>query len=254
MPSPQPGDWWPEGGVTSLLKRMDACGIERAVIFPPFACQMGHDLRRANLWALNEIKAHRDRLTPAGTVFPLSRDVCEVTQMLHDQGVCLLKIHPSIDQHDIADPAARPFYARAGELGMILNYHTGAHGTRLSLARPEKFDDLSFDFPKLRLVFEHLGGRAYFHDFTAIIANHPGQCFGGLTSIFNPAQYVWHVAPLVAEMIRGLGAKHFIYGMDFPWNSEATTRRDLEVIRSLDIAESDKELILGGNLARLLAG
>ncbi len=252
IPAPRPGDWWPEGGVTTLLNHLDACQIDQAVIFPPFACQVENDMWQANRWALDAVRPHRDRLIPAGTIFPLAPDVSEVMQRLHDEGVRQLKIHPSIDLYDIADPAAGLCYDKAQELGMILDYHTGPHGTRLSLAKPEKFDDLAFDYPHLRLVFEHLGGRPYFQEFTAVLAGHGGQCFGGLTSIYNSQHYMWYIAPFIEEMIKGLGAQHFIFGLDFPWNPIEATQRDLAFIRSLDISDEDRNMILGGNLARLL--
>lgn len=251
-PPPHPGDWWPEGGVATLLSHLDDCQVDQAVVFPPFTCQVENDMWLANRWALDEIRPHRDRLIPAGTIFPLAQDVCQVIQRLHDEGVRLLKIHPSIDLHDIADPAAHLCYAKAQELGMILDYHTGPHGTRLSLAKPEKFDDLAFDYPQLRLVFEHLGGRPYYQEFAAVLAGHRGQCFGGLTSIYNSQGYMWYIAPFIEEMIQGLGAQRFIFGLDFPWNSVESNQRDLAFIRALDISSEDKEMILGGNLARLL--
>ena len=252
IPTPRPGDWWPEGGVTRLLNHLDACQVDMAIIFPPFACQVNNDMWQANRWALDEIKPHRDRLIPAGTIFPLAPDACEVMQRLHDEGIRQLKIHPSIDLHDIADPAAQPFYAKAQELGMILDYHTGPHGTRLSLAKPEKFDNVAFDYPQLRMVFEHLGGRPYYQEFSAILAGHRDRSFGGLTSIYNPQNYLWHIAPFIEEIIRGLGAPHFIFGLDFPWNSVEANQGDQACIRSLNISTEDQAKILGGNLAGLL--
>jgi uncharacterized protein len=252
IPAPQPGDWWPDGSAAKLLRHMDACQVDMAVTFPPFACQVNNDMWQANRWALDEIRPHRDRLIPAGTIFPLAPDACEVMQRLHDQGIRQIKIHPSIDLHDIADPAAQPFYARAQELGMILDYHTGQHGTRLSLARPEKFDDVAFDYPQLRMVFEHMGGRPYYEEFAAVLAGHRGRCFGGLTSIYNPDHYLWYIAPFIEEIIHSLGAQHFIFGLDFPWNSIEANQRDLAFICSLDLSTEDRAMIMGGNLAGLL--
>ena len=53
-------------------------------------------------------------------------------------------------------------------------------------------------------------------------------------------------------MVKGIGARQFIFGLDFPWNSIAATQRHLRLIESLDIPPADKELICGGNLCRLL--
>jgi predicted TIM-barrel fold metal-dependent hydrolase len=254
MPAPIRGSWWPPGDVALLLKHLDACGIDRTVVFPPFACQMGNDMKEANRWALREIKSHADRFIPAGTVFPLAPDILDVLQLLHDEGVRWLKIHPSVDLHDIAEPKAQKFYARAEELGMLLDYHTGPHGTRLALAKPEKFDDLACSHPKLNLLFEHLGGRVYVEEFTAILGNHREHTYGGLTSIFDSGvNYLWLLtAQRIEDIVKGIGAKQFIFGLDFPWNSIEATRRHLQIIDSLSISATDKKLILGGNLARLL--
>jgi predicted TIM-barrel fold metal-dependent hydrolase len=238
-----------------LLRHLDFCGIDRAVIFPPFACQLGNDRMQANLWALGETKKHKDRFIPAGTIFPLADDVLEMLAMLHDEGAKLAKIHPSIDLHDISDPAAAECYAKAEELGIALDYHTGPHGTRLSLAEPGKFDDIAWDYPHLKLVFEHLGGRTYFEQFMAILGNHKaGRIFGGLTSVLDyETNRMWYLGEeRVTDLIRCIGAHKLIYGLDFPWNSAETNKHDIEIIRALDIEEDEKERILGGSLAGLL--
>jgi predicted TIM-barrel fold metal-dependent hydrolase len=255
MPAPAADSGWPAGDSDMLLAHLDACGIDRALVFAPFANQCGGSLSAANRWALREVRAHADRFIPAGTLNPLAADVLDVMQMCYDAGARWVKIHPSIDLHDIADPRLEDFYSRAEGLGMTLDYHTGAHGTRLSLAKPEKFDDLAWNHPKLRLVFEHLGGRAYLREFEAIIANHRGRVLGGLTSVYDPGVgYMWHIPPADLEaMIASLGASRFIFGLDFPWNDIEATKRDLRVIESLPLPASDKALILGGNLLRLLA-
>jgi len=242
-----------------LLKCMDSLGIDMAVVFAPFACQVDNSMRKANLWALKQVKKHPDRLLPCGTLFPLAPDAIELLQLLAGEGVKTVKIHPSIDLYDVSNPAARPFYAEAQRLGIALDFHTGPHGTRLSLASPEKFDDIAWDFNGLRLIFEHMGGRTYFEEFLAIICNHPPQkpdepirIYGGLTSVLK-ANTIWYLGPgRITDMVRIAGADKFIFGLDFPWNKIEDIRSDIEIIKGLDIAVEDKEKILGGNLLRLL--
>ena len=253
MPPLVQNAWWLEGGVDLLLQHLDACEIEKTVVFPPFANQMERSGMSANLWALGEVQRHPDRLIPAGTTFPLADDALEILQMLHDRGIHWVKIHPAIDLHDIADPKAAPFYARAAELGFVLDYHTGPHRAPLSFAKPEKFDALAWQYPGLHWVFEHMGGRVYHLEFAAVLSNHRQNTFGGLTSIYNPKNYLWHIETSQLEaLVKGMGAERFIFGLDFPWNSIEETRQHIRVIRSLDISEEDQALILGGNLARLL--
>ena len=246
---------WPAGDADMLLKHLDYCGIDRAVIFPPFACQVGHSMKDANLWALRQVRMHPDRFIPAGTIFPLAKDILEMLNILHAEGIRLAKIHPSIDLHDIADPQAGACYAKAEEYGIALDYHTGPHGSRLAWADPKKYDDMAWDYPKLKLVFEHLGGRTYFEEFMAILSNHKrGRIFGGLTSVLSYETHkMWYLGlEKIVSLVECAGANTLIYGLDFPWNAAETNKRDIELVRSLTISESDKERILGGNLASLL--
>lgn len=253
---PQPGNrGWPEGDLDMLVRHLDLCGIDKAVIFPPFACQVGNSMKKANLWALQEARKRPDRILPAGTIFPLAPDILEMLDILHAEGIRLAKVHPSIDPYDVTDPAADPCYARAAELGIALDFHTGPHGSRLSWVTPTKYDDLAWNHPTLTLVFEHLGGRTYFEEFMAILANREtGGLFGGLTSVLaKDTQAMWYLGPeRIVDLVRCVGANKLIYGLDFPWNSAAVNARDIAMIRSLDIPQGDKDKILGGTLAALV--
>ena len=256
-----PENSWKPGDAGLLLKYLDYCGIDQAVVFPPFACQYGNNLEQANRWALGQVRQHPDRFLPAGTLFPLAPDAINLLRMLAQEGVKVVKIHPSIDLHDVGDPACRRFYAEAERLNLVLDYHTGPHGTRLSLATPEKFDDLAWDFPNLRLVLEHLGGRAYFEMMLAIIASHKlreqdnlPQVYAGLTSVLDrQVNKAWYLgAERIVDAIEIVGAHKFIFGLDFPWNDMECGRRVIQLIQGFNIPQEDKEKILGGNLLRML--
>lgn len=54
---------WREGDKNMLLAHLDALGIDSAVVFAPFAKQMGGDLKRANLWTLEQV-SDTPRLIP----------------------------------------------------------------------------------------------------------------------------------------------------------------------------------------------
>ena len=253
---PNGGDGgWPQGDSEMLLRHMDFCGIDRVVVFPPFACRMQNNMKKANLWALKEVRKAKDRFIPAGTIFPLAPDILEMLGILHDEGVRLAKIHPSIDVYDVADPSAAGCYARAEELEIALDFHTGPHGTRLSLTEPVKFDNIGWDHPSLKLVFEHVGGRTYFEQFMAILSNHKkGRIFGGLASVLASESSLWYLGPArIVELVQCVGAEKLIYGLDFPWNSAEINKLDIQTIKGLDVPEAAKSMILGGNLAELLS-
>ena len=247
------GDW-PDGDADMLLKHLDFCGIDKVVIFPPFACQMNDDMEKANMWALDQAIEHSDRFIAAGTLNPLADNAIDVLNTLYEAGVRLIKIHPSIDEHDITDPVADDFYQRAEKLGVTLNYHTGPHDTRLSLTSPYKFDDILWKYPKLKMNFEHIGGRTFRELFLAIILNLKGRAFGGVTSILSfETSKAWYMEiEVLQEYIEIAGADKFIFGLDFPWNSAETNKNDIKLIQSMTLSSEDKSKILGNNLCSLI--
>lgn len=256
MPEPGVKAWWPEGGADMLLAHLDYCEIDQVVVFPPFACQMDNDIIKANRWAWGEVKKHPDRLIPAGILNPIGDNVKQVFSAFDDEGIKLAKIHPSIDLHDISDPQAVPCYELAQKQGITLAYHTGAHGTQLSLSNPEKFDDVAWKYPKLKMIFEHIGGRTYFEQFLAIISNHAREprIFGGVTSILSTENNkFWYLGPdKIMDVIEFAGADKLVFGLDFPWNSKEINKKDIEIIKQLDISVEDKGKILGGNISCLI--
>jgi len=246
------GDW-PDGDADMLLKHLDFCDIDKVVIFPPFASQMDDDMEKANMWALDQAEQHSDRFIAAATLNPIADNVISLLDTLYETGVRLIKIHPSIYKHDIADPAAYDFYERAEELGVILNYHTGPHFTQLSSASPYKFDDILWKYPKLKMNFEHIGGRPFRELFLAIIFNLKGRAFGGVTSILSKEARAWYMGTeILQDYIEVAGSDRFIFGLDFPWNSAEVNKNDINLIQNMALASEDKDKILGGNLCALL--
>ncbi len=254
MPPNDGSGWWPDGNSDMLLNHLDFCGIDKVVIFPPFACQMDDDMEKANMWAYDQVSKRSDRFIAAGTLDPLAENVVDVLEKLFQLGIRLIKVHPSINRHDIADPAAKEFYERANELGMTFDYHTGPHGTRLSDTSPYKFDDLAWDYPKLKFIFEHMGGRPFFELFLAIISNLPERGYGGVTSILSTQNNrPWYLGEeKLQEFIEIAGDNKFIYGLDFPWNDKTINKRDIEIIQGMGIQQESKNNILGKNLLNLL--
>lgn len=251
---PDNNDNWPDGNAEMLINHLDYCEIEQTVIFPPFAMQMDNDMKKCNMWALEQVLKHSDRFIPAATLNPIDKQSIEIMDELYTEGVRLIKIHPSIYKHKITDPAAHDFYARSEELGVILNYHTGPHGTRLADATPYDFDDILWKYPKLKMNFEHIGGRPFRELFLAIICNMKNRAFGGITSILsNETSPIWRMkTEILQEFIDIAGADKFIFGLDFPWNSAETNKKDIKIIRNLNLSVDEKENILGKNLLAIL--
>ena len=251
----------PNGTVDRLLRLLDACAIEQAVAFAPFA----HQAEKAgigdpNVWLAQQIKPHR-RLLAFGTIDPRRDDVRDQVDRCADLGFKGLKLHPNAQGFDILAPRMFEVYATAQERRLFCTFHSGVHRARLMQTSVLRFDEVAWNFPDLRFSLEHVGGYHFFHEALAVIFNHlpppweTGRCnvFAGLASVFtSDHNRFWHLTDdRLRELHAQVGVRQLIFGLDFPYNLERETNVALETIRRLFGAE-DQALILGGNLQREL--
>ncbi len=266
-----PADVRPHGAIDVLLALMDACGIEKAVCFAPFARQLAGSTYAesgANRWLAEALGGRGDRLIGFGTVHldtgtagPLDEQV----SLIRDLGFRGIKLHPAVQRFHILSPPLLAVYERAQELGLFLSFHTGVHDARLADARLIDFDEIAYQFPRLRFSLEHVGGFAFFREAVGVIQNNLGRphatgkgtVYAGLTSVFSLQEPAWYLPPSgpgsIAELVAQVGEDHVIFGLDFPYKSTAYVQAALAIVRGLDVSDRAKNQILGGTLPQLLA-
>jgi predicted TIM-barrel fold metal-dependent hydrolase len=260
----------PDATIDRLLRLLDACGIDQAVCFAPFAQQCdGHPCGDAgagghNAWLARQLERHRDRLYGFGTIDFRRADVAEQVRAAADLGFRGLKLHPNTQRFDVLGERPLQAYAAAEQHNLFLVLHSGVHHYRIANYRVLKFDEVAHQFPRLRFTLEHVGGYSFFNEALAVIFNNipfppdpkrpRGNVFGGLTSCFTP-HYLrfWYLAPeRLQELLMQVGAEYLIFGMDFPYNLEANIQYALKRLREEVPDEAQRTLILGGNLRREL--
>jgi predicted TIM-barrel fold metal-dependent hydrolase len=251
----------PAGTIDRLLQLLDACKIDQAVCFAPFSHQCdGKDII-PNVWLAGEIKKRGDRLLGFGTIDVRRADVAAQVRQARELGLRGLKLHPNSQEFDILSPKLFEIYAAAAELGMLISFHTGVHRSHLKDMGLIRFDEIAWNFPKLKFSMEHVGGYHFFEDALAVIFNHvpppweTGVCnvFAGLASVFTQDQNrFWYLSKeRLLELAAQVGVRQLIFGLDFPYNLEAATMTGLNTIREL-FNPAEQEQILGGNLRREL--
>ncbi len=253
----KPAEVMPDASVEDLLRLMDACEIERAVCFAPFAGEAAAvGIPDPNLWLTQQI-ADRPELLGFATCNPaLPESLAALTRFV-ELGLRGLKLHPAVDRFDVCDPQAMEFYAAAAELALPLDFHTGVHASRLRDWEMLKFDDIAWEVPRGRMILEHMGSRPFFSRTLAVIGNHVHEAgprvFAGATTCLNPAVPLWYLGDeRLEEVARLLGKEVLIYGLDFPYNSIAVVKQELAMYRAMDLGEGGQEALFGGNLAKLL--
>lgn len=250
----------PEGSVDSLMRFLDECEIDKAVAFATFQDRFNESgmNQNSNEWLAKAIKGN-DRLVGFGVVDFESGDLKGQVERIADLGFKGLKMHPPYQEFVIDGPEAFEVYEKAAELGLFISFHCGMHWHRLRDNNVLLFDEVAWNFPKLRFSLEHIGGYHFFRDALAVMCNNSrnkeGGVYAGFTSVSNRKGKgdVWALTDEELEtVIYQTGEDKSIFGIDFPYSKPEHIKYDIQRIKQLDISEECKEKILGKTLEKVL--
>lgn len=215
-----------------LIRKMDAVGIDKAVIFPFVEGNFTNDAVKA---AANEFP---DRLIPFCAVnpwVPEARD--EMRRCIEDWGFRGLKLHPTINGFHLANHGlVDPLFQTAEEHGIPVI----VHGASDLYNTPAEFAEMARCFPKVNLIMAHMG---FFWMVDQAI-----QFAGQLPNLYLETSR----APIfeIAQAVEALGPDKVIFGSDSPFVDLEWEYRKME--RASNLAGARAKLV-GGNIARLLS-
>jgi len=252
--SDSPGELGIIGTLDKLVDTMKKCRINKAVAFAPFEEQgWTQSIKRdANDWLAEELPSYHE-IVGFACINPKSPKSLEKLEKAWRKGLLGVKLHPPIQEFRPNDEKIFEFYLKAQELGMILDFHTGTHGWRLLEYQPLLIDDVAYAFPKLNIVIEHVGGRYFYNQAMALMADKKNVYAGISSCLDEKANKSWFLgAEKIEEIDALIGGERIIYGTDFPYNDWKRILKDVEIIKNSNLTESTKEKTLGGNLERLI--
>lgn len=259
MPEDLRADATPEKFLAAIPPVVEGAGhaFEGAVAFAPFRHQFDAAGRTdcPNVWLCEAIRSHSE-LVGYGTLDP-GKPAGKQVEQIAALGFRGIKLHPPAQKFEIFGSWAREGYAAMEELGLVADFHIGMHGHRLKDSDPLLCDEIAHHYPRLRMVFEHVGGWHYYRLLLGVMTNnlhHGEHLYAGIASVLNrDGQPYWWIGPEGVNDCRWqLGPGLLIYGLDFPYNAARQLRNDLAQIALLDWPPADIEALLGGNLRRLL--
>src|SRR6185503_13647348 len=235
-----------------LLRRLDADGIERAVLVNyPSPDLMGFT-SRVNEYVAEYCAAAPDRLIAMGGVHPrFSEDAAAEVRRAADMGVRALKLHPP---HMAIEPnaylhgldALRALYEEAARLKLPVLIHTGTsifRGARSRMGEPILVDDVAVDFPSLTIVLAH-GGRPLWMEQAFFLVRRFPQVYMDVSSI--PPRAMLRYFPRLAEV-----ADKVIYGSDWPAPGVKSMAENLRDFRALDLPEDALARMLDANARKV---
>jgi predicted TIM-barrel fold metal-dependent hydrolase len=235
-----------------LLRRMDAEGVDRAVLVNyPSPDLMGFT-ERVNEYVAQYCEAAPDRLIPMGGVHPrLTPDTAGEVRRAADMGVRALKVHPP---HMAVEPnaylhgldALRALYEEAQRLKLPVMIHTGTSifpGARSRNGEPITVDDVAVDFPDLTIILAH-GGRPLWMDQAFFLVRRFPKVWMDVSSI--PPKAILRYFPRLAEI-----ADKVLYGSDWPAPGVPSMGANLREFRALGLPEPIQKKILEENPLRI---
>ncbi len=256
----------------ALLAAMDKYGVDIACLLPE---SMMDTTGYTSRWCTNGEMAriadtNPDRFMYQPNLSPIKHKgvdntVWELEYWVKERGAKIFKFYPPEDTY-VNDPDLWPFYAKAEELGIVLDIHTGFSWVppgKSKYALPILIDDVARDFPELKIVAFHMG-YPYCDDLNMVAMGHP-NVYPSLTllvpwALSAPRKF----AKILGEAMRFVGPERIIWGTDYAGMAmqlkfAVQGLREFQIPEDMqedygypEITDEHRRMIFGENLAGLL--
>ncbi|HET6320056.1 MAG TPA: amidohydrolase family protein, partial [Chloroflexota bacterium] len=209
----------------------DAAGVEYAVVMPS-------PTPKPDNAALYETACGERRAILCCQVNPNDGQSAldEIRRAATDWRMRVLKIMPAIYQVHMTGQLAHTLMTLARELGIAVNIHSGSE-----ISHPLAIGALCRRFPEVTVLMDHMGYREWTSDAIEAARDNPNLFLGTTIAAFEPT--------VVQRAVKALGPERVVYGSNWP---NCYSDLAVEAIRRVKLGVEAEELVLGGNLARIL--
>ena len=233
----------------TLLREMDAAGIDRAVVMG-FGWTDPSVAAEANDYLLQAASAHPDRLAALASVNPAwGEPAIEEAVRCFDAGAAGIgELHADSQGFDIGDAQIMaPLMAELHHRDLILAVHAsepvGHQYPGKGTSTPKRLAQLASNFPRNRIVLAHLGGGLPFYSAMPEVADSLRNVWYDTAAL--PFLYR---STAVAAVAATAGAGRILFGSDYPLLSHS---RVADHIRDAGLDDGQLDAIMGGNAATL---
>lgn len=229
----------PTGTAQRLLEDGGSAGITRHVVHS--VATTAHQVRSINEFIKRETEAHPEFIGFI-TLHPELSDAklrAEVEWALGN-GMRGVKLHPDFQRFYVDGESAERIYRAVGSrLPLLL--HIG--DDRYEFSKPTRLARMARKYPEVTFIAAHFGAYRCWGD---------AEVYTGLTNVyFDTSSSLAYISPERAAQLIGIyGAERFLFATDFPmWSASG----ELERFYKIPLTDSERELILSGNIKRLLS-
>ncbi len=228
----------PAGTAERLLEDGARAGVGRYVVHS--VATTAHQVRSINEFIKREMEAHPEFIG----FITLHQDLTEEQVLAEvewavENGFRGIKLHPDFQKFNIDDEVAEKFYrAASGRLPIL--FHVG--DDRYDFSKPERLVRMARKYPELTFIAAHFGGYRCWDD-ASLYVGLPNVYFDTCSSLpFISAERARNIIDM-------LGAERFFFATDFPmWDAVG----EMERFNKIPMTAREREMILSGNIKRLL--
>ena len=228
-----------DGTISSLLKSMDAVGIEKSVI-----CSIATKPKQFQPILDWSLQIQSDRIVPFASVHPADPDRDEHIKQIKQAGFKGIKLHPYYQNFYLDEDLMLEYYEQVCKCDLILVMHTGYDIAfeRIRRADPTRIVNVVKKFPQLKLITTHLGAWQQWDEVERDIVG---------KNIYMEISFALDYLPAdkAKQLFESHPADFLLFGTDSPWRSQKETLNLLNRLK-LDTQRMDK--ILRGNAKNLL--
>ena len=232
-----------DGTAAGLLARMDAEGVDRAVLL--HIATKPKNQNSVNRFAA-ELRRENDRFLCFGSVHPAAPDAVEELSRIRELGLRGVKLHPDYQGFFAGDSRAMPVYREIGRLGLPLTFHMGfdPYSPSEMHASPAAVAAVARAFPELTIIAAHMGG--------LLVGEEVLEHLCGLPNVYLDTSMSCTPPYADAELYRRILDKHgtdrVLFGSDCPWSTPA---RELDWLRQAGLSDGEMEKVTHENAERL---
>lgn len=221
------------------IEAADKFGIDKCVV-----CNIATNAKQTE--NVNKFAAEinkNERLVSFGSVHP-ECDYIYFLDLLKDEGIKGIKLHPDYQGFFIDDVKMRKIYEEILKRELVLIFHTGVDDGmgEPTHATPERIKNVMGMLRGERVVLAHMGSyKMYERACESLLGE----------DVFFDTSCNENYIPFekFEDMVKAHSPEKILFGSDLPWTSPG---EGIKRIKKLGISEEDKEKILGKNAERLL--
>lgn len=244
-------------GAEELVARMDAAGIDRAVLTG--WCWQEHAVCvEQNTWTMEVVRRYPGRLAALAAIQPKAgaAALAELERCMAGGMAGLGELNADGQGFSLDDADLISLARRAAELGGVMLLHTNEpvghdYPGKGSLPLSDVYRYIKA-VPELRLVLAHWGGGLPFYELMREVRRAAANVY--YDSAASPLLYTPEVFRTVVDLV---GADKVLFGTDFPLilypkrQPEPDYAPILEEIRGAGLSADETAKVMGGNVQRV---